>query len=177
MKIYEIMKKKRFICIAAGAVILIVVLLSAIFLKNPISSRYALNLYDANVHYTRGIEAFYDRNGELKSLEVYLIYDDNSLGISPQQNASKTEYPEAVSTCVINDDGSVKASNFITPKSIEAGALEDKDFFMASSIYDKVKSESDVKVFMEDQLNRAKENSIPNDGTNYIIIKNKNAKW
>lgn len=171
------MKKKRFICIVAGAIILIVILLLVIFFKNPINKRYALNLYDENVHYTRGIEAFYDRNGELKSFEVYLVYDDNSLGISLEQNDAKTKYPQAVSTCVINDDGSVKISNFLTPESIEAGALEDKDFFMASSIYDKVKTEDDIKVYLEDQLNRVKENSIPDDGTNYIIINNKNAEW
>lgn len=177
MKISEKIKKKRFIYIAAGAVILIVILLLVIFLKNPIEKRYALNLYDADMHYTRGIEAFYDRNGEMKSFEVYLIYDDNSLGISPQQNDLQEKYPDAISAYVINDDGSVRISNFLTSESIEAGALDDKDFFMASSIYDKVKTVDDIKVFMEDQLNRAKENNIPDDGTNYIIINNKNAEW
>ncbi|MCH5190783.1 MAG: hypothetical protein J1F23_01320 [Oscillospiraceae bacterium] len=169
------MKKKRFICIAACAVILIVVLLLVICLKCP--KRYALNLYDENVHYTRGIEAFYDINGELKSFEVYIIYDDNLLGISVGRNDSETKYPDAMSTCVINDDGSVKISNYLTSKSIEAGALDDKDFFMASSIYEKVKTEDDIKVFLEDQLERAKESNIPDDGINYIIINNKNAKW
>ena len=175
MKIGEKMKKKRSICIAAGAVFLVVILLLVICLKSP--KRYALNLYDENVHYTRGIEAFYDINGELKSLEVYIIYDDNSLGISIGRNDSETKYPEATSTCIINDDGSVRISNYLTSKSIEAGALEDKGFFMAGSIYDKVKTEDDIKAFLEDQLERAKENNIPDDGINYIIINNKNAKW
>lgn len=181
MKIGEKMKKKRFIGIAAIAVILIVILLLIICLKNPISNifnkRYALNLYDANVHYTRGIEAFYDRNGELKSFEVYLIYDDNSLAISLGSDGSDGKYSEATASTVINDDGSVKISNFITPKSVEAGALDDKDFYMASSIYDKVKTEDDIKVFLEDQVNRAKENGAPCDDTNYIIINNKKTEW
>ncbi|MCH5316259.1 MAG: hypothetical protein J1E81_10110 [Eubacterium sp.] len=181
MKTDEKMKKKRFICIAAGAVILIVILLLAVFLKNPIGNlfnkRYALNLYDTNAHYTRGIEAFYNGSGELKSLEVYIIYDDDSLGILPRQNDSEGEYAGAISSCVKNDDGSVKISNFLTSESIEAGALEDKDFFMASSLYDNVKTEDDIKAFLEDQLNRAKENGIPDSETNYIIINNKNANW
>lgn len=181
MKNGEKMKKKRFIGGAVGAGAFVLIVLLVICLLHPIGNlsnkRYALNLYDANMHYTRGIEAFYDRSGALKSIEVYIIYDDNVLGLSSSSDDSDLKYPDAISTCVINDDGSVRFSNFLTAESIEAGALEDKVFFMASSIYDKVKTEEDIKAFLSSQIQLAAENGIPADDKNYIILNNKNAEW
>lgn len=175
------MKKKRIIGVIAGAGILILALVFMLALgggrtHDGSERRYALNLYDEAVHYTRGIEAFYDDNGELIRVEIYIIYDDNSLGFSDSGGESD-KYPEAASTCSLKDDGSVRISNFLTAKSIEAGALEDKAFFMANSIYDKIKTEADFKAFLEDQARLAGENGTPSGGVNYIMINGKNVQW
>ena len=178
------MKNKLFIGALAGVGIVFLALMFAICFNKPIgdlfqnnSGRYAFNLYDEDFQYTRGLEAFYDKNGELKSAEVYIIYDSNSLELSYGSDDSGAKYPEAESSCVINDDGSVKISNFITAKSIEAGALSDKDFYIANLIYDKIKTEDDIKSFLESQRQLASEKCVPDDGINYIIINGKNISW
>ena len=174
------MKRKRFI----GIGLLLIILLLAICLKNPISNlfeeddkRYALNLYGEDFHYIRGLEAFYDRNGELKSIEVYLIYDSSTLDIANESIDGAADYPEAKSEFIVNDDGSVKISNFLTSKSIEAGALSDNAFYMVSSMYDRIKTEDDIKLLFEDQMELAREKNIPADETNYIIMNGKNVDW
>lgn len=178
------MKNKLLIGVLAGAGIILLVLVCAVCFNKPISDffqknsgRYAFSLYDEDFQYTRGLEAFYDQNGELKSVEVYIIYDSNSLELSYGNSHSEAKYPEAESNCVIYDDGSVKISNYLTPKSIEAGALTDKDFYIANSIYDKIKTEDDAAAFLESQRQFAIESGIPDNGTSYIIINGKNVKW
>ena len=174
------MKKKLLI----GTGSLVIVLALAICLTNiaRISSgqdnkRYALNLYGENFHYTRGLEAYYDKNGILKNIEVYLIYDSSAFTISNGSEDSAEKYPGARSTCTVNDDGSVKISNYLTSESIEAGALTDNAFYMVSQIYDRIKTEDDIRTFLNEQKELAKENGIPADETNYIIINGKNTKW
>ena len=174
------MKKKLFI----GIGIFIAVLLFAFCFSDSInnfirkdSKRYALCLYGENFHYTRGLEARYDKSGKLESIEVYLIYDNSAFEIAGSGKDPAEKYPEAKATYVMNDDGSVKITNFLTAKSIEAGALEDNAFYMVNSIYDKVETEDQIKLFLEEQKEFAKENNIPADGTNYIIMNGKNVKW
>ena len=174
------MKKKLLI----GAGCLVIVLALAICLTIMVRSlsgqenkKYALNLYGEKFHYTRGLEAYYDEEGALKNIEVYLIYDSSSFAISNGNGDSAEKYPGAKSTCIVNDDGSVKISNYLTSESIEAGALTDNVFYMVSQIYDKVKTEDDIKAFFEEQKEFAKENGIPADETNYIIMNGKKVKW
>lgn len=177
------MKKKRLIGAGSLVIVLILVIL-AICLANMARSasgqddkKYALQLYGENFHYTRGLEADYDEEGELKQIEVYLIYDSSAFMISNGGEDSAEKYPGAKSTCTVNDDGSVKISNSLTSDSIEAGALADNAFYMVSQIYDKIKTEEDIKAFFEEQAEFAKENGIPADETNYIIVNGKNIQW
>ena len=174
------MKKKLLI----GTGSLVIVLVLAICLTNLVRSlsgqddkKYALNLYGENFHYTRGLEAHYDEDGVLKSIEVYLIYDNNTFAISTGGEDLAEKYPGASVTCTVDDDGSTKVLNHLTSESIEAGALEDNAFYMVRSIYDRIKTEDDIKIFFEEQKELAKENGIPADETNYIIVNGKNIKW
>lgn len=174
------MNKKLFICMG----VIIVVILSVVCLIKPISSlfdngdrRYALNLYGEDFKYTRGLEAFYDRNGELISIEVYLIYDSSSFEISGGSNNAASKYPGAEISSVVFDDGRVRISNFLTSESIEAGALNDNAFYMVNALYDKIRTEDAVKLFFEEQIQLAKQNGIPANETNYIIMSGKNVKW
>lgn len=174
------MKKKLLI----GTGSLVIVLVLAICLTIMVGSlsgqdnkKYALNLYGENFHYTRGLEAYYDEEGALKSIEVYLIYDSSSFLISNGSEDSAEKYPGASSTCIVNDDGIVKISNYLTSESIAAGALTDNVFYMVNQIYDKIKTEDDIKAFFEEQKEFAKENGIPADEINYIIMNGKNIKW
>ena len=174
------MKKK--LLIGTGGLVIVLVL--AICLANITgifsgqdNKRYALNLYGEDFHYTRGLEAYYDKDGTLKNIEVYLIYDSSDFAISNGNEDPAEKYPGAKSTCTVNDDGSVKISNYLTSESIEAGALTDNAFYMVSNIYDRIKTEDDIKAFFKEQKEFAKENGIPADETNYIIMNGKNTKW
>ena len=174
------MKKK--LLIGAGGLVIVLVLAICLtnvtrFLSEQDNKRYALRLYGEDFHYTRGLEAYYDKDGTLKNIEVYLIYDSGAFTISNGSEELAEKYPGAKSTCTVNDDGSVKISNYLTSESIEAGALTDKAFYMVSNIYDKIKTEDDIKAFFKAQKEFAKENGIPADETNYIIINGKNEKW
>ena len=174
------MKKNLLIGAGCLLVVLILTICLTIMVKNlsgQEDKKYALNLYGENFHYTRGIEAYYDEAGALKNIEVYLIYDSSAFLISNVSEDSAGKYPGARSSCTVNDDGSVKISNFLTSESIEAGALTDNVFYMVSQIYDKIKTEEDIKAFFEEQKEFAKENGIPADEKNYIIVNGKNIKW
>ena len=141
------------------------------------TKRYALNLYDGEHDYQRGLDVYYDVNGKLERLEVYFVYYNNSSAFANLTADSKGVYPDAVSNCIINEDASVKISNYITSASIDAGALADKNFYLANSIYDKVKTEEDAKAFFENQIQHVKESGVPPDEGNYIIINGQNAEW
>ena len=174
------MKKK--LLIGTGGIVIVLLLAICLInitgiLSGQDNKRYALNLYGENFHYTRGMEAYYDKDGTLKNIEVYLIYDSSAFAISTGNGDSAEKYPGAKSTCIVNDDGSVKISNYLTSESIEAGALTDNAFYMVSQIYDRIKTEDDIKAFFKEQTEFAKENGIPADETNYIIMNGKNAKW
>ena len=174
------MKKK--LLIGTGGLVIVLVLAICLtnitgFLSGQDNKRYALHLYDETLHYTRGLEAYYDKRGTLKNIEVYLIYDSSSFAIPNGSENSAGKYPGAESTYTVNDDGSVKISNYLTAESIEAGALTENAFYMVSSIYDKIKTEDDIKEFLNEQKELAKKSKLPTDETNYIIIKGKNIKW
>lgn len=174
------MKKKVLIGTGSLVIILAFAICLTILVKGfsgQDNKKYALNLYGENFHYTRGLEAYYDEEGALKNIEVYLIYDSSSFVISNGSEDSAEKYPGAKSTCIVNDDGSVKISNYLTSESIEAGALTDNIFYMVSQIYDRIKTEEDIKAFFEEQKEFAKENGIPADEINYIIMNGKNIKW
>lgn len=174
------MKKK--LLIGTGGIVIVLVLAICLtnitgILSGRDNKRYALNLYGEDFHYTRGLEAYYDKGGTLKNIEVYLIYDSSDFAISNGNEDSAEKYPGAKLTCTVNDDGSVKISNYLTSESIEAGALTDNAFYMVSNIYDRIKTEDDIKAFFKEQKEFAKENGIPADETNYIIMNGKNTKW
>lgn len=174
------MKKKLLIGTGSLVIVLALAICLTIMAKNlpgQDDKKYALNLYGENFHYTRGLEAYYDEEGALKNIEVYLIYDSSSFMISNGGEDSEEKYPGARSSCIVNDDGSVKISNYLTSESIEAGALTDNVFYMVNQIYDRIKTEEDIKAFFEEQKEFAKENGIPADEPNYIIVNGKNIKW
>ncbi|MCH5184192.1 MAG: hypothetical protein J1E00_08460 [Oscillospiraceae bacterium] len=174
------MKKKLLIGTGCLVIILALVICLTVMMRNSSGQedkRYALHLYGENFQYTRGIEAYYDQEGALKQIEVYLIYDSSSFAISNGSQDAAGKYPGAKSTCTVNDDGSVKISNFLTSESIAAGALTDNVFYMVNQIYDRIKTEADIKAFFEEQKAFAKENGIPADETNYIIMNGKQIKW
>ena len=174
------MKKKLLIGTGSLVIVLVLTICLTIMVRSlsrQENKKYALNLYGENFQYTRGLEAHYDEDGALKSIEVYLIYDSNTFSISLGGENAAEKYPGAKATCTMDEDGSVKVLNYLTAESIEAGALKDNVFYMVSSIYDRIKTEDDIKVFFEEQKEFAKENNIPANGTNYIIVNGKNIKW
>lgn len=166
-------------------ILCILILVSlAFFLKSFISNlfgndnkRYALNLYDENFQYTRGLEAFYNKKGELKSIDAYIIFDSSSFQISGRNDDTSSKYPESEISVIANDDGSVKVSNYVTSNSIEAGALEDNAFYMLKPLYEQVNTEKSMKTFLKEQLENAKENNINANEINYIVIKDKKINW
>ena len=182
------MKKKLLTGVFAGAGLLAAVLVLLLCLNGQSGAdtpngapekdvgRYALNLYNDEFLCTRGLEVFYDENGALKSMEAYLIYDSGAMALTNAYD-SQGKYPDAVSACVVNDDGTVKLSNYVTARSVEAGALEDTAFYMANELYDNVKTEEAAKAFFETQKQLVTENGSHADEKNYIIIDGKNIMW
>lgn len=173
------MKKKQLIGIFAGAGLLVLVLLFVLFGvgRSKDNKRYALSMYNADVGYTRSIEAFYDQNGALESIEVSILYNSDALKAVPVRPDTPSEYPEAVYECSTNDDGSMLIKNYLTAASISAGALESQDFYMISSLYNDVETEADIKAFLEEQIELAKQKNLPCGKKNYVVISGKNKKW
>ena len=176
----QTMKKKLLIGIGSLVVVLVITICFTNIMRSLSSEKnqkYALNLYGENFRYTRGLEAYFDEDGALKSIEVYLIYDSGAFSISTGNEDVSEKYPGAMSTCTVDDDGSVKVLNYLTAEALEAGALTDNAFYLVNSIYDRIKTEDDIRTFFEEQIEFAKENGIPADETNYIIMNGKNMKW
>ena len=137
--------------------------------------RYALRLYDESFHYTREIEALYDESGALKSLAIAFTYDSGSIQLSGKNSLG--EYPDAEASITVLEDGSMRLSNVITARSVEAGALEDEAFRPARSLYENLKTESDAKIFWDRQLTLVAEKKIPSNENNSIIINGEAVSW
>jgi len=95
-------------------------------------SLYEIHYFDEDFNHTEEIEAAYDKNGNLKKLEMYMVYpeitDDDGCN-SWRRNYHDIvdlDYPGVEATCTITDKGG-KLYYAMTDESLKAGYLSDEN--------------------------------------------------
>lgn len=135
-------------------------------------TRYAMHIYDADAMHTEEMEMYFDKDGNFKKFELYMVYDSGRRSCNGLTNVEE-RYPGANLICTELEDGKVKIYMSITDESIESGVLEDDEFHSINSAYEDYGTEEEVKKNLEKTLEYDdKDLGIRKEDDNYVIIAN-----
>lgn len=140
------------------------------------TAKYEVHLYDKQFKHTEEIEASYDDKGNLETLAAYTVYDAAANARCGTSKPAK-DYTDAKYECTKNSDGSVKYYSYVTIKSIQEGALEDKVFSDLDGLYEEIGTEEKMNTFIDDMVESLKESNTISDEKNYIIRNGEKINW
>lgn len=151
--------------------------------KNELSV-YEFHYYDTGFEHTEDFVAKYDKDGNLKELEVSYLYDKRTDSKYCPENEYNTDdyvdltYNGVSASCTVSEKGQLLKSK-MTDESIKNGYLkDDKDFRLPLKyVYDELDTEEKAKDYLNKALEDFKKENIVEDERNYIIIKGEKASW
>lgn len=139
--------------------------------------QYEIHFYDADFKHTEELEVYYDKDGNLKNIAAYYVYDASKNRNCQYMQKPKKDYKDAKSECTENSDGSVKYYSYLTDESIKEGALEDSAFMSVKSAYEEFDTEEKIKSYIDSLIEELKNSNTKSDDRNYIISDGKKVEW
>lgn len=139
--------------------------------------QYEIHFYDADFKHTEELEVYYDKDGNLKNIAAYYVYDASKNRNCQYIQKPKKDYKDAKIECTENSDGSVKYYSYLTDESIKEGALEDSAFMSVKSAYEEFDTEEKIKSYIDSLIEELKNSNTKSDDRNYIISDGKKVEW
>ena len=147
-------------------------------------SVYEYHYYDEDFDHTEDFVAKYDKDGNLKELEMIYLYDKRTDSKYCPENAFDKEeyidltYPGVTATCTVDENGQ-KLVYTMTDESVKSGYLTDgKDYRLPLEyLYEDVATEEKAKEYFNKALKDFKESNIVEDNRNYLVIKGVKTSW
>lgn len=139
--------------------------------------QYEIHFYDEDFKHTEELEVNYDKDGKLKDIAAYYVYDASANRNCQYTKKPEKDYKNAKSECIENSDGSVKFYAYLTAEAIKDGALEDDAFSLIESAYDVFDTEEKMKSYIDSTIEELKNSNVEQDERNYIISNGEKVEW